>query len=280
MSSQCVLCAERGREREADAGQVCRGCATRLVSDLREILRLAADAAVWIAPQQRTTGTDRPVFTSKPPVNVEAISPELALIELLPGDASSAVPIVEMLEMWERVIREDHNLLAFGPASAMRAGQGTAPLTGVVEFLSTYVALAVEREDFDVVTFADHVRRSVAILRRWDVDLDRSTTRYRMPCPTMTDDGECSNTLHVTSGEDVYCRSCGRLWDSTRLLAVAGQNVDIWLDSEAISSYLGIPIRTIQHWGKTGKVQRRGLLYRLADILASTPSTRSSAIAP
>lgn len=72
-------------------------------------------------------------------MNVEAISPELALIEFVPGDASSAVPIVEMLEMWERGIREDQDFLAFGPASAMRAGEGIAPLTGVVGFLSTCV---------------------------------------------------------------------------------------------------------------------------------------------
>lgn len=277
--TSCVLCAERGREREADAGRVCRGCAGWLHSSLREILRLAADAAAWIAPQQRATGVDRPVFGSRPPLNVEAISPELALIELLPGDASSAVPIVDMLEMWERGIREDHGLLAFGPASAMRAGQGTAPLTGVVEFLGTYLALALERESFDVVTFGDHVRRTVAILRRWDVDIDRSMTRYRMPCPTLTEQGECGNTLHVTSGEDVYCRSCGRLWDSTRLLAVAGQSVDIWLDAEAISAYLGIPLRTIQHWGKTGKVQRRGLLYRLRDITADTRRAKNPSTA-
>lgn len=31
-------------------------------------------------------------------------------------------------------------------------------------------------------------------------------------------------------------------------------------------THLGMPERTIQHWGQRGKIAKRGMLYRLADI--------------
>jgi len=234
---------------------------------LDEIVTLASSAAAFLDPGATgRTSPGAPSFGSKPPLNLDAVEPELALIELAPGDPSSAVPILEMLEMWERVIRDERGFLPYGPASFARNAHGESTLTGTVRFLRAEVDWMSEDVDFDLESFADHVRRAAGILRRWDADRDRGGPRYRMPCPTITDDGECGNVLIVTSSADTYCRICRRTWEPAHLLAVAGRDVDIWLDSEAISAHLGIPVRTIQHWGKTGKIARRGMLYRLRDI--------------
>lgn len=270
----CTLCTARGKTRTTEHGHTCTECTHWLRTTLSDILHLACDAAAWIAPTRGATTIGAPTFGSRSPINLDAVDPELALIELAPGDASSAVPILDMLEMWERSIREDRRLTPYGPASSQRTNNGVSTLTGVLEFLKNNVDWVSTDPHFDIVTYADHLRRATRLLRRWDTNRDPSVSRYRMPCPTLTGDSECGNTLLIASGEEVYCRSCGRMWQSTHLLAVAGHDVDIWLDSEAISEYLGIPTRTIQHWGKTGKVQRRGMLYRLRDITERHANTK------
>jgi hypothetical protein len=263
----CLLCASRGRATPITAdGRLCHGCRLWLGRALEEIVRLAAAAAAYLAPGAASRAPAAPTRGSRPPLNIDAVEPELALIELAPGDSSSAVPILEMLEMWERIVRDERGFLPYGPASLARAGAGESTLTGTVGFLRSEVEWMSGDVDFDLESFADHLRRATGVLRRWDADRERGVSRYRVPCPTIVEDGECGNVLIVTGSTDTYCRACQRTWEPARLLAVAGRDADIWLDSEAISAHLGIPIRTIQHWGKTGKIARRGMLYRLRDI--------------
>jgi hypothetical protein len=264
----CLLCIARDRTSVDTRGRrLCPSCASWLLRTLNDIVNLAGAASAFIAPGssgQASTGAH--TYGSRPPLNLEAVEPELALIELDPGDPTSSVPILEMLEMWERAVRDARGFLPYGPASFARSSAGESTLAGTTRFLRVEVEWMAGDVDFDLEAFADQLRRACAILRRWDADRDRGRSRYRVPCPTITEDGDCGNTLTVAGDATIYCRACHRTWESAHLLAVAGRDVDIWLDSEAISAHLGIPIRTIQHWGKTGKVARRGMLYRLRDI--------------
>lgn len=277
----CVLCAARKPPvtTALDDGHCCDGCRAWLGRSLSEILRLAADAAAWVTRRSTGTASGSPAFASRPPIDVEAIDPELALIELNPGDKASAVTILEMLEMWERCVREDRALAPYGAASEQRVMLGQATLTGVTGFLATQLDWITTEPTFGLEDFADQVRRAVAILRRWDTNRELSGSRYRVPCPALIEHGEtiieCGRPLVVNAAETTYCRGCGTEWPTTRLLAVAGRDADIWLDAEAVSEHLGIPERTVRHWGKVGKVARRGMLYRLSDITRHADAQRA-----
>ena len=89
------------------------------MTSLAEIARLCADAAAYVTPGSSIGGSSG-AFGSKPPLCVEALDPELTSMELNVGDPSSAVTILEMLEMWERAVREDRGMVRYGAASEMR----------------------------------------------------------------------------------------------------------------------------------------------------------------
>lgn len=259
------------RQTRLTAGHCCASCATRINDDIHAIATLAQDASAWIEPRSSVGGGSRPVPGSRPPINVEAVSPELALVLLEPSDPDSAVTILECLESWERLIRDERRMSAYGPVSAHRtalAGTASTTLTlmSVCRFLSAQVAYATTEPDFSLESFASQMRACVGTLRRWDHDAMDHGSRYRVACPTTDEEGECGAPLLLSLTSHVHCRACNRDWDPVTLLHIAGREADIWLDSEAISLHLGIPERTIRHWGQRGRVARRGQLYRLSDI--------------
>jgi hypothetical protein len=259
------------RQTRLQAGHCCATCTGQIAADIHAIATLAQDAAAWIEPRSTMGGGSRPVPASRPPINVEAVSPELALVLLEPSDPDSAVTILECLESWERLIRDERRMSAYGPVSAHRtalAGTGSTTLTllSVCRFLGSQVPYATTEPDFSLESFAAQMRACAGTLRRWDRDAQDHGSRYRVACPTTTDEGECGAPLLLSLGNPVHCRHCNRDWNPVTLLHIAGRDADIWLDSEAISLHLGIPERTIRHWGQRGRVARRGQLYRLGDI--------------
>jgi len=234
----------------------------------------AAQAAAWIPPHGSAKSPGAISFGSRPPINLEAIDPELASLELNLGDPSSAVTILEALEMWERSIREDRGFGAYGPASAARlvAGTGTltaATLAGVVGFLASQIEWITTEPAFGLEEFADHIRRTVNILRRWDESSVQVGTRIN--CPGMVEDKTCNAPIRIsTEGEPVFCRKCGHSWTIDWLIAVAGADADGWADIEAVSRLSGLHERTIRRWASSGKVRKRGLLYNVRDIGQAT----------
>lgn len=272
-SPTCVLCAERKppRHRALEYGRCCAGCAMWLHNTICEIGFLAAEAGAWITPRPGTK-VGPTSFGSKPPINLEAIDPELALVELNKGDRSSAVPILAMLELWERFIRQAKGLVQYGPASHYRAvsrgrslADTGATLVGVVDFLSSEAGWMVDDDRFPLVEFADHVRRAVAILRRWQNDEQNIGTRIE--CPAQLEDGSCGTPIRVSSdGTPVTCRGCGHEWTVDWLIRVAGEDADGWADMEAVCRLSGLHERTIRRWAAAGKVRKRGLLYNVRDV--------------
>ena len=274
----CILCAARRPAKRTDLehGHCCPACADWLKVTLIDIGRYAADAAACLTRTASGTNSGPAVFGSRPPINVEAISPELALIELNAGDRSSAVPILEALEMWERAIREDRGYGPYGPASADRmppatttATETAVTLTGVLSFLGAQLDWIVTEETFGLEEFADHVRRSCAVLRRWSTEDVQLGTR--IACPTVAEDGGiCGKPIRIsTEGEPVTCRGCGYTWTVEWLIRVAGDDADGWADMEAVCRLSGLHERTIRRWSKAGKVRKRGLLYNVRDVSQS-----------
>ena len=283
-AGECVLCAARRppRATELEHGHCCAACADWLARALTDIGHYAAEAAAFIPRTGSGTTSGPATFGSRPPINVEAIDPELALVELNQGDPSSAVPILDALEMWERAIREDRGFGPYGPASAHRlteAGQATVTactLTGVLRFLTGQLEWITTDDGFGLVEFSDHVRRSVAVLRRWSSQETQIGTR--IACPTTDDDGHtCGAPIRVsTDGDPVLCRRCGRSWSVEWLIQVAGKDADGWADLEAVVRLSGLHERTIRKWATAGKVRKRGLLYSLRDVSQATTATVSA----
>jgi hypothetical protein len=222
-------------------------------------------------------GSGRSVPGSRPPLVVEALDPELASVRLIPEDPSSDVPMLVLLEDWERIIREDRGLAPYGVASEARLA-ATGPLhgaswarhtpvtlTGVVRFLQAHQDWVLTEPSFDIAEYARQVRLCRRAVARWDADAHEPG--WRVPCPTVTDDGDCGQVLKVARGaESVYCRACGREWEITRLLAVAGRDADVWVDIEAAAHLAGVHERTIRKWVARGKVAKRGQLIRILDV--------------
>jgi hypothetical protein len=268
---ECVLCG-----RNLDHGHVCGPCGYRITRHLDAILQLTAEAAAHMDRPSKP-GAGRSVPGSRPPLVVEALDPELTLVRLVPDDPSTEVPMLTILEDWERIIREDRGLVPYGIASEARLA-ATGPLhgaswarhtpvtlTGVVRFLQAHQDWVLTEPSFDVAEYARQIELCRRAVARWDADAHEPG--WRVPCPTVGDDGDCGQVLKVARGaETVYCRACGREWDITRLLAVAGRDADVWVDLEAAATLAGIHERTLRRWISRGHVTKRGQLVRIQDV--------------
>jgi hypothetical protein len=207
---------------------------------------------------------------SRPPLVVEALDPELTTVRIINDDPSTELALLEVLESWERVIREDRQMAPYGPASRerMRHHVGTVTqctLTGVITFLHSQHDWLCAEPSFDLAEYARQVRLCRKAITRWDMSLE--PPGWRVPCPTVLDEGECSYPIKIQRGhEDAYCKRCDRTWEVTHLIAVAGRDADVWVDIEAAATLAGVHERTIRKWVHRGKVSKRGQLVRVLDI--------------
>lgn len=283
----CVLCAVRGRQTRLRFGHVCASCADRIAADLRAIPELAAMAAACLEPASSTGAGSRSVPSSRPPLNVEALDPALANV---PGH--DAVLLV-LLEEWCRLIRDMRGMTPYGPASAAHAAETArkaaqeprrrdrmpsggndtgVTLTGVTGFLGAQVAWMVDTPDFPIEDFAGEVRACVKALRRWDVMAEERG--QVIPCPTVTEDGECGRRLHYRSmDERVTCRACGATRDVPQLLMAADAD-NALVDGEALAQRFSIDPSTIRKWARFGHVERAGQRYRFGDVRVMVEAMR------
>lgn len=268
----CVICASHGRQTRLDHGHVCARCATTLTAALNDIQRLATDAAAWITPGSAQGGHGKPAYGSKPPCNVAALDPENTPVPRFNGQRH-APTVLEVLEGWEREIREARGYAPYGEASSQRAALGQATLTGCITFLASQIDWLTTTPDIGVEDFAGEIADCVRALRRWDVEAEHQGSIVR--CPTITDDGPCGARLHVhtwaaldhdhSTGETVTCRKCGVRREPAQLLHAAGAD-DIYVDAQALAEHFGIRENLVRLWGSRGKVRKRGNLYRWGDV--------------
>lgn len=282
----CVLCAARGRLRELEDGHVCPQCRNGLRVDLGQILDLVALAATMPDPfaSRPSTGTSRPHPASRPPLEVARIDPELILVRLEASDPSSAVPLLELVESWERMVREERGYAPYGPASALRSavtGRGgvsgyRATLSGSVGFLAGQVEWMTTEPDFPVDDLASQVRRALGVLRALDPTRERNDS-WGIPCPAdLTDEDNlvtdaCGRRLRIERHDDgrldlhtdIHCPDCGTEWTAQRLLlvALADERVTVWAYPDVIGTSLAIPLGTLRQWHARGHIARSGGRY-------------------
>lgn len=264
----CVLCATRDRQTRLKYGHVCSACTDRLVADVRAIADLAVMAAASLTPRAGT-GSAHSVPSSRPPINVHACDPELTLVGPPP-----AATVLDVVEGWERLIRDARGYAAYGPASAARvalasSGGTQVTLLGCVRFLAAQVPWAVAEPTFPVDDFADEIRACVRALRRFDPEASDRGTMVR--CPTLTDDGDCGYRLRYDDvHEDVTCRRCGTTRSAMTLAAVAmADGAEVWLDPEAAASWLGVTEGTLRQWARAGRVRRAHGRYLIGDRMGA-----------
>ena len=264
-SPACVLCTT-----DLTDGHICPRCSHRIRNDLDQILQLVTDASAQVTHRKGSGKNSRASLGSRPPLIVEALDPELTLVRIVENDPSTDLPLLEILESWERVIREDRGLSPYGVASAERQSQyaGTptqSALTGVVRFLQAHHDWVCAENSFDLIEYSRQIRLCRKAVARWDMTME--PPGWRVPCPTVTDDGDCGYVIKVQRGEQVaYCRRCDRDWEVHHLIAVAGRDADIWVDVEAAATLAGVHERTIRKWIQRGRISKRGQLVRVIDI--------------
>lgn len=86
-----------------------------------------------------------------------------------------------------------------------------------------------------------------------------------VPCQT----ADCGKALRVDMSwpdEPIVCRRCGFTWTGARLLSVAMDDADVWLDADAIAHIWRVPSRTLRSWAQTKRVRREHGRYLVADV--------------
>lgn len=269
-SPRCVLC-----QAQLDHGHACQVCVAKIGANLDDIGRFVTDAAAYVPVKGSGEGS-RPAPASRPPLNLDALDPELVAVVLVDGDESTRMPVLNVLEDWERIIRDDQGFAPYGLATEMAMDAAGArgdswwvstivTFPRVLEFLRKQLHLAAADPTFDLQEFARQVRLCRRALARWDADRERGG--WRVPCPTITDDGECGRPLKVQPGADeVACRSCGVARNIEQLLRVAGADADVWVDIEAAARLAGVAERTVRRWIRRGAVAKRGAYVRVLDV--------------
>lgn len=175
--------------------------------------------------------------------------------------------ILNILHSWESEVRQERKLTppAFLPKKdiyheiedAIRFAQAH------LDWMGTQVWIK---------DFADEVKE----LHRLGSAAARRTAEKikRIACPADNADGlPCGQILRLAD-EDlldiVECRKCGTEWTALRLIAVAlaDANREIWLDADAIASYLNIDANSVHKFCKRNEISKKGYLYNLKEILA------------
>lgn len=241
----CVLCSTRNRQTRLQYGHCCAGCADRLLGNLRAIVELATMASV--TPKAGAGGYSA-AYGSKPPLLVDALDPELTPIGPPPSPT-----VLDVLESWTKMVREEQGLGPYGPWTASHQDD---TLTVVVRFLTAHHEWIISQPDFPLEDYASEITACVRVLRRWDTEAEDLGTMVK--CPTLTEEGECGYRLYYRDWTDhVTCRRCNVTRDASTLVVVAmSDGREVWLDPEAAAKWLGVTERTLRQWARKGSIRR------------------------
>ena len=173
--------------------------------------------------------------------------------------------ILGCLHEWEKLIRESRQLtppalvkkeadVAGEVAQAISFAQANLNWSGTQDWIGDYAS-----------EIADLHSQGMAAAKQF-VEKTR-----RIPCPTETDTGACNASLKINHDDPLAifeCRKCGSQWTTLRLVAVAmSSRESVWLDAEAIGSYLGMTIKNVYEFARRHKISRRGELLNLQEFM-------------
>ncbi len=285
----CVLCAGRDRTTELDEGHCCAACAARIGDDLASIVANGDLCAV--SERTRSGGGSVPGYESKPPMSLDGLAPYLVGVRLNPGQQPALISTVaDLLESWERLVRELRGLTGYGPATAHHTGTDAGILAAqasrqAVALLRAHLDYITTDPDFPLEDCADELHRCASRMRALASPEGVRDRVVRCPTLTTTEDATglttCGHRLTVRTwaaldedvngrrdwsiGEDVTCRRCGVTRSPEQLLHAAGKE-DTWADAEALASYHGVGKSTLRRWAAAGRVRRQGGLYSWSDV--------------
>lgn len=297
---RCVLCAAHGRERLLEDGHVCPSCRQRIDDNLASIVANGDLSAV----SERTSSGGAPGagYESKPPTDLERTAPYLVAVRLNPRvEPALYRSVAELLCDWERMLRAERGMAAYGPSTAHHTGSDE----GVLAAQASRQAVAILRRHLEWITaeptwpiedFADEVGKCAArirVLASPDAGRDRIVR-----CPTLVeiesgdDVRQCGARLTVRTwaaldedmhgrrdrsiGEDVTCPRCHATRSPEQLLRAAGKE-DTWADAEALATWFGVSKRTLRRWAERGRVRRHHGLYSWADVSDALDVARQGA---
>ena len=168
--------------------------------------------------------------------------------------------ILRLLHSWEGLIRQERRLTppALLPMPASLADE----IDTAIKFQKTHLAWSSAQD-----WFADFVSE-VFELHRQGMAVSKSfvAKKRRIACPSEVSDGSCGNLLQINEEnplEIFSCHRCGNEWTTLRLVAVAmsDPNREVWLDAEALASWVGLSDRQVRRLIKEHQIPRRGQLY-------------------
>lgn len=245
-------CTDACRHREPSTGSVCCAvCRLRVRDDLDSIVAawLTLDANPTIASGSSGGGGEPPT-----PGGIDRLDYLYSARELLVS--------------WARAFGEDYSLRL--PANDMRAIGAWLRIA--------WEALAHNHEA--VVDVADEWHNAAREGRRLSGQTEQGSL---IPCQSPEGADVCGRMLRVDVADleqRVTCRKCSTEWTGARLLSVAMDDADPYLDAEAMSHIYQVPSRTLRHWATTGKVRRSHSRYSVVDVrecLAGNKSENLSA---
>lgn len=254
----CIVCHS---SEPADGWTCCRPCLDSLDADLEHIAQCAQDAAaLGVAP---TRGGGMASEEIKLPISADAVDVALGLCLVRVGTDST--PLLDLLETWIRLVREEANLSPYGVATE---GQNVTVASSVA-FLRSWLLWAVERPHFPLDDLAIEVRICRNTVAKYHHDHGAADDLTRLGCPSPHPDGDgrrCHNRIKYDRErptQDMHCIRCGETWTPARLLAQAlgDDTQQVWAYPADIEAVIGINKRTLQRWAATGIVPRDGNRY-------------------
>ena len=170
--------------------------------------------------------------------------------------------ILRLLHSWESLIRQERQLT---PPALLPSPKDLADeIRSAIRFQQTHL-LWSSAQDW----FADYVGE-IKELHQQGMSASKSFVekKRRIACPAdnAEADGVCGNLLRIDENDPLRiftCAKCETEWTTLRLVAVAmsDSSRDVWLDSEALASWVGISERQVRRIIKQHHIPRRGQLY-------------------
>lgn len=245
--TECHLCAKHDHQpdadhtnqciqREADVGQVCRKCLTRIAHNLDMILECWALTTI---PPWPTQGGDGRAKTQPLPGSTEWI------------DYRHGAAMFGALTAWIDCWVDTLNL----------PGPKTKDLANLIGWLRRHL----EHAAHDHPALQDFAAEISQLARRGRTMAGLTQHRgLEVSCPT----DDCGHTIRVDARDqdaEVTCKHCKRTWSAATLLNLTNYH-DAWVDVDTASRATKVPEATLRRWAKAGKVERRRGQYRLESI--------------
>ena len=248
----CNLC-NRTIKVEGVVETVCFRCQSKLIKQLSELPELQYEAGKYLTPGR--SGSGSPSTERSIGINVNAL------------DFSMATELIAILHGWEQIIRSERQLTP--PALMVKERTRDLEVEATCQFHLKHLAWTLAQPwapDFAIEVAAVYAK-GIAACKQF-VEQPR-----RIPCPS----DDCLKMVVIDAHrihengiqEEVTCFGCKQSWSILRLITLALNNPTkkFYLDIEAIALWLQISERQVRNIIKSGKIQRQGNLYNLADVI-------------